>query len=63
MFLSHYYVEIMLFHLFSRIFYIDKFYIFFILSGPLTIGTCIVMQLIASRVAPSLLRISTGGRA
>ncbi|WOS64794.1 acyltransferase family protein [Sinorhizobium fredii] len=63
MFLSHYYVEIMLFHLFSRIFYINKFYIFFILSGPLTIGTCIVMQLIASRIAPSLLRISTGGRA
>lgn len=63
MFLSHYYVEIMLFHLFSQIFYIDKFYIFFILSGPLTIGTCIVMQLIASRVTPSLLSISTGGRA
>lgn len=63
MFLSHYYVEIMLFRLFSKFFYIDEFYIFFIVSGPLTITTCVVMQLIASRVTPSLLRISTGGRA
>ncbi|QFI70022.1 hypothetical protein EKH55_5148 [Sinorhizobium alkalisoli] len=63
MFLSHYYIEIILFHVFSQIFYIDEFYIFFILSGPLTIGTCIVTQLIASRIAPSLLRIATGGRA
>ncbi|MCA1494690.1 acyltransferase [Ensifer sp. NBAIM29] len=63
MFLSHYYVEITIFHIFSQFFTMDEFYLFFILSGPLTIGTCIVTQRIASRFAPSLLRIATGGRA
>jgi succinoglycan biosynthesis protein ExoH len=61
-FLSHYYVGILLFAIFSAISGLDHFVVYFILAGPTTIAVCIGLHLSAKRYAPSLLAAVTGGR-
>ena len=60
-FLTHYYVGIVLFFIFSEFFGLKLFFLYFVIAGPLTIGVCIVGQVLAGRLIPSWLSILTGG--
>jgi succinoglycan biosynthesis protein ExoH len=61
-FLAHYYVVIILFKVFDRMFSMDQFYIYFIFCFPLTILICISTQKIMHRFFPKALSLATGNR-
>lgn len=62
-FLSHYYVSLLLFAVCARFIDMQHFYVYFLLAGPLTIGICILLQRGLKWFAPLSLAIATGGRA
>ena len=61
-FLSHYYVMLLSFKIFSLFFSLEYFYIYFLVAAPVAIGVSIFGQIIAGRFMSPLLRIATGGR-
>ena len=61
-FLSHYYVMLLSFVIFSHFFSLEYFYVYFLVAAPVAIGVSISGQIMAARFMSPLLRIATGGR-